>query len=344
MRNIQDIFQNFDYRIACDDFLLYELGRLIEEDRATFEEDEFRTVIDAGIHEHIERRLDIRAEMARRLRLGSSAPERLLHAIENIESPLRDILQIIHSYTAYLFQKLEECAASPPDERLTTAADALLDSPGDRAAAEAALDILGSIRSAASARVLAHVISEPMLEEDLEMKAYTSVKAMWPLPRHYILYSLKPHTHEDIPFRWFQLLIDSGEPSAVDRILEEVLVHGDDPDYREDLLALIELLGEARDPETEDKILQVLNREETPRPAVVMLEELLKNTKTPRREDTTTEGPWTSLDRAYAANRKYVAAAKLFDSGKKADASRVIDDLLKEEPQYPFALMLKRLI
>ena len=54
--------------------------------------------------------------------------------------------------------------------------------------------------------------------------------------------------------------------------------------------------------------------------------------------------PWTALDRAYAANKKYIAAARLFDSGKKADAGRAIDELLSEEPQYPFALMLKRLI
>ena len=46
----------------------------------------------------------------------------------------------------------------------------------------------------------------------------------------------------------------------------------------------------------------------------------------------------------YAANAKYRAAAKLFDSGKKSGADRVLDELLKEEPQYPFALMLKRLI
>ena len=29
---------DFDYRVDCDDFLLYELGRLIEEERASLEE------------------------------------------------------------------------------------------------------------------------------------------------------------------------------------------------------------------------------------------------------------------------------------------------------------------
>jgi hypothetical protein len=126
-------------------------------------------------------------------------------------------------------------------------------------------------------------------------------------------------------------------------MLEEVLVHGDDPDYREDLLALIELLGQAPDPETEDKIVQVLNSGDTPKPAVEMLEGFLKNTKIRRHKNTKGE-PWVILDRAYSANRKYLAAAKLFDAGQKAGAGRAIDEILKEDPQYPFALMLKRLI
>lgn len=335
--------ENFDYRVECDDFLLYELGRLIEEDHASFEDEEFRSMIGAGIHEHIERRLDVRARMAHALRTSGAPADRMLRSIEDIESPLRDVPQIIHSYTAYLFERLEACSETTPDERITTAADLLLDSPGDRPAAEASIELLGSIRSAVSARVLAHIISEPMLDEDLEAKAYEFVRAMWPLPRHYILYSLKPHTHEDIPFRWFQLLIDSDEPSTVDRILEEVLVHSGDSNYREDLAALVELLGRARDPETEDKILQVLNSEETPAAASSLLEEFLKNAKTQRHRDTEGHNPWTELDRVYAANKQYLAAAKLFDSGKKAEADRALDELLKREPQYPFALMLKQL-
>src|SRR5262249_33260929 len=176
-----------------------------------------------------ERRLDIRAGMAMRLRMSGAPPERVLHSIEDIESPLLNIPQILQSYTAYLFRRLEECSEATPDDRITAATDVLLDSPDDRARTEASIDLLGSIRSAVSARVLAHVISEPLLDEDLELKAYHYVRFMWPLPRHYILYSLKPHTHEDIPFRWFQLLTECDEPSAVDRILEELLVHGADP-------------------------------------------------------------------------------------------------------------------
>src|SRR5262249_34151781 len=108
--------EDFDYHIQCDDFLLYQLARLIEDDRASFDDEEFRRVIDAGIHEHIERRLDIRANIALRLRTSSALPGRLLRAIEDIESPLRDTPEIIHSYTAYLFQKLEQCSEISPDE------------------------------------------------------------------------------------------------------------------------------------------------------------------------------------------------------------------------------------
>lgn len=336
--------QNFDYRVNCGDFLLYELGRLIEEDKVSLDEPEFSSLIDAGIAEHVERRLDIRAEMALRLRQGpASGSGRVLHAIEDIESQLRDFSEIIESYTAYLFARLEDCASAEPDARITAAADLLLEAPDERSSAGAALDVLGGISSAVSARVLAHAISEPMLAEDLENKAYNCVRAMWPLPRHYILYSLKPHAHEDIPFRWFQLLIDCEEPSAVDRILEEVIVHGDDPTFREDLIALVDLLSRAKDPETEDKILQILNSDDTPKAAVRMLESFLKDAPAHGREIPGT-GSWAALDRAYAANKKYVAAAKLFDAGKKAEACRAVDELLKEDPQYPFALMLRQLI
>jgi len=340
----QDPLANFDYRVGCDDFLLYELGRLVEEDRASLEDEEFRQVLDSGVHEHIERRLEIRAGMAQRFRSSGMTAGRTLHALEDIESPLRDIPQILYSYAAYLFERLEQCSEMQPDERITAAADALLDSPDDRAVAELSIDVLGSTPSAVSARVLAHVISEPMLPEDLEMKAYEQARRMWPLPRHYILYSLKPHTHEDLPFRWFQLMIENHEPSAVDRILEEVIVHGSHSDYREDLVALVQLLDDAQDPETEDKTLHVLNSKETPKEAVQILETYLKNAKPRSRQDMSANGPWASLDRVYALNRQYLAAARLLDAGKKSDATQAIEELLAEDPRYPFALMLKGLL
>lgn len=335
--------ENFDYQVACDDFLLYELGRLIEEDRASFDEEEFQRMIEAGVHEHIERRVEIRAEMARRLRSSGGRPDRMLRAIENIESTLQDIPEIIQSYTAYIFARLEVCSDIPPDERITGAAESLLETAGNRAQEEAAIELLGSIRSAVSARVLAFAVSEPMLDEDLEAKAYQCLRSQWPLARPYILYSLKPHTHEDLPFRWFQLLIDCDEPTAVDRILEELVVHAGDAYFREDLAALIPLLDKARDPETEDKILQVMNSEVTPRPAADLLQEFLKNSNA-QRERAAGNNPWTSLERAYAANRQYGAAAKLFDGGQKDAAAKALEALLKVDSQYPFALMLKEML
>jgi hypothetical protein len=335
--------QSFDYCIDCDDFLLYELGRLIEEDRASFDDEEFRRVIEAGIHEHIERRIDVRAQMARRLR-SVRGPKGLLHAIEDIESPLRDMPEIIQSYTAYIFERLDKCSEVPPDDRITTAADTLLESSADHAAAEASIDLLGAIRSAVSARVLAYVISEPMLDEDLEAKAYGHLRETWPLPRHFILYSIKPHTHEDLPLRWFQLLIECKEPSAVDRILEEVLVHSADANFREDLVALVQLLDQSHDPETEDKMLQVINSDSTPGSASRLLQEYLRNTKIQKRTATQVDSPWTALEQAYLANRRYRAAARLFDGGDQAAAARALDELLKEDSQYPFALMLRAML
>jgi hypothetical protein len=335
---------NFDYRVGCDDFFLYELGRLIDEDRASLEDDEFPRLIGAGIHEHIERRLEIRAEIAAHLRKLGAIPTHMIRVVEDIEAPLRDVPFIVQSYTAYLFRKLETCADEKPDDKVEAAADLLLESPEDRAAAEMALATLGSTQSAVSARVLAHVISEPILEEDLEMKAYGHIRVIWPLARPYILYLLKPHTHEDIPFRWFQLFVDCDEPSTVDRILEEILVHSQDPNYREDLLALLELLAQTRDPAAEDKILQVLNSDGTSRWAREVLEGFLRNSKPFRHHHSDAPEPWKSLGALYAANEKYLAAAKLFDAGRKIEAGHKLRELLKEHPRYPLALMLNQVL
>ena len=362
--------EGFDYRVDCDDFLLYEFGRLIDEDRASLEDDEFRRLIDEGIHQHIEARFEIRAEMAMRLRSAQADP-RLLDAIEDTERRLSGTEWILRTYTIYLFRRLEECSGKNSDaeiavraglERWRTGqilreemmrhvqaagraavapvADLLFDCLDDRNAAETALDVLASLPCAVSARVLAHVISEPMLEEDLEMKAYGFVRAMWPLPRHYILYSLKPHTHEDIPFRWFQILVESNDPETVDRILEEILVHAKNPDYREDLVALIELLRQSRDPDTEAKIMQVLNNPGTAGSVAEMLETYLRSSSRPGTP--ITAGTRADESALQMANRNYLAAAKLFDSGRKNEAFRKLDELLQQQPDYPFAVLLRR--
>jgi tetratricopeptide (TPR) repeat protein len=268
-------------------------------------------------------------------RNDQAAAIRVLRAMEDIDFPLRDVALILTTYTSYLFQKLEDCATHSVSKE-SEVADALFECIDDRAAVDAALNTLGSIRSAVSARVLAHLVSEPMLEEDLELKAYELLSGMWPLPRHYILYSLKDHNHEDIPFRWFQLLIDSNEPEAVDRILEELRAHADDPTFREDLLALMELLSKSSDPQTDDKVMQALNDAETPRAASEMLTEFLK--MAPRAKGAHAESAHTGLQ---SANKKYQVAAKLFDSGRKKEAGDKLDELLREQPDYPFAAMLK---
>jgi hypothetical protein len=99
--------------------------------------------------------------------------------------------------------------------------------------------------------VLAHAVSEPLLDEDLETRAFTALKSSWPLPRHYMLYNLQGHPHEGIPFRWFQLFVEVDELTTVELILEELRAHGESPDYREDLTALLDVLHGCRDPELE---------------------------------------------------------------------------------------------
>jgi hypothetical protein len=346
---LEKVLENFDYQVECDDFLLFELGRLIEEDRASLDDEEFREIIDEGIREHVERRLPLRAEIAKRLRKATpdigkddqAAAARVLRAVEDIDFPLRDVAVILTTYTSYLFQKLEDCANAAVSKE-SEVADALFECLDDRSAVDTALNTLGSIRSAVSARILAHVVSEPMVDEDLELKAYELLRGMWPLPRHYILYSLKRHNHEDIPFRWFQLLIESNESEAVDRIIEELRAHADDATFREDLLALIELLSRSSDPATEDKIMQVLNDPQTPRPASEMLEQFLK-TSPPAVRANADRSIWEALIRLQSVNKKYQSAAKLFDSGRKTVAINKLDELLKEEPDYPFAVMLRGL-
>ncbi len=299
----------FDYRVHPDDFILYELGRLIEEDRADLDDEDFRRLIDEGIHEHIELRPEIRNRIAAALKAAGERPaSRIMRMVGEPSAPLGGLGPIVHSYTAYLFRRLEEtpAATSPAEEEarelierwkrgeilreqltqrlveigvaaVAPVADLLFDTPEDRTAALAALEVLGAIPSLISARVLAHAISEPMLEEELELKAYGSVRDMWPLPRLFVMYSMRPHTHEDLPFRWFQLLVEMEEPDAVDRIIEELVAHAENPNFQEDLRALLELIGQSKDPAREDKILHVLNSEEAPRSVVKLLEEFLRN-------------------------------------------------------------------
>jgi hypothetical protein len=387
---LSPFLEGFDYRLESDDFLLYELGRLIEEDRATFEDEEFRRIIDDGIRQHVEERPEIRAEMAWRLRASyagmheavQSIARRVIGALEDIEMPLRHISLILRTYTSFLFQRLQEAGEESTGreeearswidrwqkgevireemvQRLRSigrpaagaVADLLfesIDNPdvdpaASRMAVDAALDVLGGIHASVSARVLAHAISEPMLEEDLELKAYLLVRTMWPLARPYILANLNAHTHEDLPYRWFQLLVEMDDVHSVDLILEELLVHAEQPAFAEDLAALLPLIESSKDPNKEDKILELLNVPETSAAAAGMLQHLLQRfSKNSAKQSES--NPWARLEYLRSLNQRYRAAAKLFDEGQKAEALRKVNEILKDEPRYPFAVMLKRLI
>jgi hypothetical protein len=385
--SLSALFHGLDYGVEPDSFIVYELGRLIEEDRASFEDGEFRNLVEKGIREHLEEQPGVRAELAGRLRSAYSrmTPEtrataqRTVAALEDIELPLRNVAAIVRTYSACLFRKLEDAAgesAKHEDEAargwidqwrngsVSTAemtsrleaigppaagsvADLLFDSlemaTGDRAAAEVALDILGRIRSPLSSRVLAHAISEPMLDEALESKAFDLVRAFWPLPRHYMLAALHTHEHEDLPYRWFQLFVEMNEVYAVDLVMEEFAVHGSTPSYQADLIALAGLLQQSRDPEIEAKVLQVLNTPETAPSAVQILQDFLKSWSLPPPLPPGSD-PWLRLAHLVAVNRRYVAAAKLFDSGNRLEALRSLDGILRDEPGYPFAVMLKSLV
>lgn len=367
----------FDFAVHADDFVLYELNRMIDEDRASFEDEEFRILIDEGIREHVEENLQVRAKLAGALRAAArnvdpathTVADRVIRALENTGYDLRNAGVVVRTYAAYLFQRLQSLENTPADEAearaliesaeaaphenlvadlqkigraaLGPVADLLLNAPDNRDTAETALAVLEHVRSSVSARVLAYAVSEPMLDEDLEARAYAALRASWPLARPYMLHSLHSHAHEDLPFRWFQLLIEVDETTASELMYEEMRMHGDLPNYHEDLWALASLLVHSRDPEIEDKVLEWINDPKTPKPVVPMLQEFLKESRRPAA--TATADPWTERARLLALNERYVAAAKLWDASRIEEAHAALDEILSEDPTYPFALMLKEL-
>ena len=180
---IATALSGFDYGIHAEDFVFYELHRLIEEDRASFDDPEFRLLIDEGIRAHIESNLTIRARLAGMLRAFQATDEaqtvalRVVHALEDIDADLCNVAVLVRNYIGYLLSRLESLdEADPASDRIATAADLLFESTGDRSAAETALGVLASSPSPVSARVLAHAVSEPLLDEDLEARAYAALK------------------------------------------------------------------------------------------------------------------------------------------------------------------------
>jgi hypothetical protein len=263
---------------------------------------------------------------------------RIVRALENITTDLSNVGVVVRSYTAYLLSRLESVQESAGDDRTAEAADLLFESTGDRDAAQTALGVLCMTRSPVCARVLAHAVSEPLLDEDLEAKAFAALKASWPLPRHYMLYNLQGHPHEDIPFRWFQLFVEVDELTTVDLVLEELRAHGESPDYREDLTALLDVLHGCRDPELEDKILGTINAPSTSPAASELLRKFLEEHQPAAVVGKT---PWSEAERQFDLNHRYIEAARLFDAGKVKEARESLERLLGEDPAYPFALMLQ---
>jgi hypothetical protein len=341
------IISGFDYGIHPEDFVFYELHRLIEEDRASFDDAEFRILIDEGIRAHIEDNLVIRARLAGILRASGMKGEtqtvalRVIHALEDVEADLCNVALLVRNYTGYLLSRLESLDdTDPASDRIATAADFLFESTGDRGAAETALEVLIGSRSPISARVLAHAISEPLLDEDLEARAYEALKASWPSPRHYMLYNLREHPHEDIPIRWFQLFVEVDEPKTVDLALDELRAHSENPRYQEDLLTLMEMLKSCGDPEIEDKVLDAVNSPATNAASLPLLRKFLEEYQPQPPES---ESAWAVRSRAFQLNRAYRNAAALFERGESEKAREALDKILAEDAGYPLAAMLKQL-
>jgi hypothetical protein len=373
----------FDFHVDADNFILYELNRMIEEERASFEDEEFRILIDEGIREHVEENLPIRAQLAGKLRIAARAvdpktravAERVIRALENTLYDLRNAGVVVRTYTAYLFERLQSLDGMATGEAevrtmievwkaggipagnlianlqklgrpaLGPIAELLTQSPEDRAAAELSLAVLSHIRSSVSARVLAYVVSEPMLDEDLEARAYTALRSQWPLARGYMLHSLHSHAHEDLPFRWFQLLIDVDETTSSELIYDEMRMHGKSPNYHEDLWALVSLLAHSRDPDIEEKVLGWINVPQTPEPVMPMLQEFLKDYRRPDPGVLKADSPdpWARRVHLQEMNSQYIDASRLFDSGNIKGTQLALEKILKEEPGYPFAVMLAEL-
>src|SRR5688572_10928851 len=132
-----------DYAVDDQDFVLYELHRLIEEDRASFDDPEFRALIDAGVRAHVTENLEIRAKLAGILRLtlakdptARTVTLRIVHALEDLDADLSNVGVVVRSYTAYLLTRLETVPQEEGDDRIADAADLLFESTGDRDAAQ----------------------------------------------------------------------------------------------------------------------------------------------------------------------------------------------------------------
>ena len=161
-----------------------------------------------------------------------------------------------------------------------------------------------------------------------------------------MLHGLHSHAHEDVPFRWFQLLIEVDEITSSELIFDELRMHGKSPNYHEDLWALTSLLVHSHDPDIEDKVLDWINAPQTPEAVIAMLQEFLKEY---RRPDPVTSksgqrNAWSQRAHMLEINTEYIAASRLLDEGETDSARQALETILKADPEYPFAVMLSEMM
>ena len=306
------------FPIRSDDFLVFELARLTEDyDEPSFGNEEFRLLVEQGIRLLVDRDVGIRARIVGKLRQAYPemqpearriAPD-VIGAIEDVDFPLQQVGAVVRSFTNQLFEKLEDMpdgsgAEEPAREllegwkagkvdRLTmfekmrdigpgsaaAVADMLFEAVDDVGVTETGVELLAMFETPVAARVLAYLVSVPILEEEQEGRAQAALKELWPMPMPYFLYNLKKHTHEDLPFRWFELLVQMDQTRAVERTLEEVAVHSHDQSYHEDLLAILSLLDRSNDPGVVGKILRLITDSRTPEATLRLMEEWLEGSE-----------------------------------------------------------------
>ena len=298
---LEEIFDRVEPPSPSDDFLVCELAGLLEKGEPSFDDKDFLYLIEQGIRLEYDPDISLRAQFVEQLRLASGSlpgearrvARHLVGAIEDADFPMHRIAAVVRHYVRGLFERVDRTVAMPPDESLgdavgrwrhgqlgreglipeleratpgsvPTLAELLLEGAGDPEVAGAAIGRLAGLGSPAAVRTLAYAVAEPLLEEAEEARALEALHALWPGARTYILYRLRQHTHEDIPYRWMELLIDTGELRAVDRILEEVLRHARDASYREDLLMSLDLVGRSADPGRAGKVFRLLTEPRAP--------------------------------------------------------------------------------
>jgi hypothetical protein len=346
------------YPIDAEDFLLFELGRLIDEGTPSFMNDEFRFLVEQSIRITLNPDIDLRARLVERLRreyphmpsrARKIAPQ-IIGAIEDSDFSLDRIGAVVRSYTNQMLEVLEN---TEPDnsgadrartaieswregtldrfglfaaieeggaEAVPAVADLLLEALGEPETVQTSLELLCLTPCPLAARVIAYVVSEPILEEAQEERAREILGELWPLPRTYILYRLKQHLHEDVPFRWLQILIELGEERAVDRILEELVTHARDENYVEDLRAILDLLDRSRDPGVVGKLLQLLTEETAPEAPLDLLEEWLEHSSLSAEIE-------AALERWNQGEIIIVPAGEDFNTFATSQPDRGLDDL-----------------